>query len=1004
MNKIIALLLVFGLISSSYAQEGFPVNGPKQNETDITYAFTGVTLWVDYQTKVEQATLLVRNGRVLGYGVKIHIPAGSVVYPMAGKTIYPSFIELNSDYGMPEEKKAERDFFPQLESKKEGAYYWNESIQPERNASYYFKADEKKAGQYRSAGFGAVVSHVNDGIARGTGTLVSTGTDRNQAVMIASTVSSHFSFQKGSSNQTYPSSLMGSIALLKQSFLDAAWYKSAPVKDQVNLSLEAYNAQQELPHFFHTRDLLEILRADLVGDEYDYPFIMIGNGDEYQRIDALKATKAPVVVPVNFPKAYDVEDPYDAFNVSLKDMKHWELAPYNLKALQDHQIPFAVTTKGLEEPTSLIGNLKTAVKKGLTPENAIKALTYTPAQLIGQDHQIGALKSGYIANFIIVDGDLFGDGKLLQNWVQGKGYELANNTLDALAGKYELKIGRETHQLKITSEGGKVSGKIAVNDSVNIDLSLSVDLPLISFNFKAEGSEEAQRFSGHIDGDSWSGKGQKEDGVWIKWSATKTGDLDAKEKDKEERKETVLDWKASMFYPFEAYGWKEKPQQENTVFRNATVWTNEAEGVLTEADVWIKDGKIKAVGVDLKVDGDAKEFDAKGLHITSGIIDEHSHIAISRGVNEGGQNNSAEVSISDVVNSEDVNIYRQLSGGVTAAHLLHGSANPIGGHSALIKLRWGGTPEEMKIKNTPGFIKFALGENVKQSNWGQFNTVRYPQTRMGVEQVYYDAFMNAKKYEQAWKDYNALSKKEKATTNPPRKDLEMETMVQILNSQRFVSCHSYVQSEINMLMNVADSMGFTLNTFTHILEGYKLADKMKAHGAGGSTFSDWWAYKFEVNDAIPYNAAIMHRMGVVTAINSDDAEMARRLNQEAAKIVKYGGVSEEEAWKMVTLNPAKLLHLDNRMGSLKPGKDADIVVWTNNPLSIYAKAQKTYVDGRCYFDLSQDILTRNELAKERNRLIQAMIAAKNGGAPTQKGRRRRHHLYHCDDLGEEHNH
>jgi imidazolonepropionase-like amidohydrolase len=310
----------------------------------------------------------------------------------------------------------------------------------------------------------------------------------------------------------------------------------------------------------------------------------------------------------------------------------------------------------------------------------------------------------------------------------------------------------------------------------------------------------------------------------------------------------------------------------------------------------------------------------------------------------------------------------------------------------------------MKFEGADGFIKFALGENVKQSNWGDYERIRFPQTRMGVEQVFYDHFLRARAYEQEWEKYNSLSLSEKRKTQAPREDLEMNTLVEILNKERFITCHSYVQSEINMLMHVADSMGFTLNTFTHILEGYKVADKMKTHGAGASTFSDWWAYKFEVNDAIPYNASILADMGVVTAINSDDAEMARRLNQEAAKAVKYGNVSEEEAWKMVTLNPAKLLHLDDRVGSIKSGKDADFVLWTDNPLSVYAKVQQTYVDGRCYFDVEKDEALRKRNKAERARLIQSMLSDKAAGKPTQKVKKEHHILYHCDTLDENHNH
>ena len=369
-------------------------------------------------------------------------------------------------------------------------------------------------------------------------------------------------------------------------------------------------------------------------------------------------------------------------------------------------------------------------------------------------------------------------------------------------------------------------------------------------------------------------------------------------------------------------------------------------------------------------------------------------------MNEAGQAITAEVSIGDVINSDDINIYRQLAGGVTVSQLLHGSANPIGGQSALVKLRWGQSPEKMKIENADGFIKFALGENVKQSNWGDHHKSRFPQTRMGVEQVFYDAFICAKEYKANWQLYNAKSRKEKKKIDPPRVDLELEALAEILDTQRFITCHSYIQSEINMLMHVADSMGFRVNTFTHVLEGYKLADKLKKHGSAASTFSDWWAYKFEVNDAIPYNGAILHKQGVLTGFNSDDAEMGRRLNQEAAKAVKYGGVSEEEAWKFITLNPAKMLHLDSAMGSIKVGKDADLVLWTDHPLSVYTKVQQTYIDGIAYYDVERDKQLRKELVNEREKLIAKMLKAKKEGEETQKVKQKEKKLYECDTLEE----
>ncbi|MDP4265538.1 MAG: amidohydrolase family protein, partial [Bacteroidota bacterium] len=346
--------------------------------------------------------------------------------------------------------------------------------------------------------------------------------------------------------------------------------------------------------------------------------------------------------------------------------------------------------------------------------------------------------------------------------------------------------------------------------------------------------------------------------------------------------------------------------------------------------------------------------------------------------------------IADNLNPDDINIYRQLSGGVTTSHILHGSANVIGGQTQLIKLRWGANDDDLKFKGAAPFIKFALGENVKRSPsaiGNSSNNNRYPDTRMGVEQVLVDAFTRAKDYKKEWQDYNTakekLLKEKKPLTSlqAPRRDLELDALVEILDKKRFITCHSYITSEILSAMSVADRMGYKVNTFTHILEGYKVADKMKEHGANASTFSDWWAYKMEVQDAIPYNAAIMTRVGLNVAINSDDAEMARRLNQEAAKTVKYGGMSEDQALKMVTLNPAKMLHVEDRVGSLKVGKDGDVVVWSDNPLSIYAKSLYTIVDGTIYFDRERDAQMQKWVDTERARLIKKMNGEKRSGAP-----------------------
>ncbi len=352
------------------------------------------------------------------------------------------------------------------------------------------------------------------------------------------------------------------------------------------------------------------------------------------------------------------------------------------------------------------------------------------------------------------------------------------------------------------------------------------------------------------------------------------------------------------------------------------------------------------------------------------------------------QSVTSEVRIGDNLNPEDISIYRQLAGGVTSSHILHGSANSIGGQTQLIKLRWGMNDQDLKFKGADPFIKFALGENVKRTTSTQGNN-RFPDTRMGVEEVFMDAFTRASDYEKAMKE-------KKGTV---RRDLELDALVEIMNKKRFITCHSYVQSEITELMRVAEKFNFRVNTFTHILEGYKVADKMKEHGANTSTFSDWWYYKNEVIDAIAYNATIMHNVGLNVCINSDDAEQARRLNQEAAKSVKYGGMSEEDALKMVTLNPAIALHVADKVGSIKVGKDADIVIWSDHPLSIYAKPEKTIVDGIIYFDLDHDMQLRKQIAAERNRLVQKLLNEKRSGSPMAPATPSFQVLLGCGDHG-----
>ncbi len=1022
MRKILSIAVLLICALGLKAQETYPVNGTV--EKDIVYtALTNVSAHLSPTETLEKATILILREEIVAVGTDIKIPAGAVIHQLTGKHVYPAFIDLYSNLGMPNQKKREWSPSPQYDSNRKGAFGWNQALMADTDAASIYSTDQKSAESYRSLGFGAVLSHLNDGIARGTGTLVCLRNNESTDI-IKHRASAHFSLDKGSSSQKYPSSLMGSIALLRQFFYDAQWYGSTTSKIESNLVLEALNQQWELPWFIESESKWTALRADKIGDEFSKQFVIKGNGDEYQRLDELKASGATFIVPLNYPVAFDLTDPFLSRMVSLAEMKDWEMTPANLGLMEAKQIPFCITTFDLKDKKSFFPNLRKAVEYGLSKEAALNALTCTPAMILGVENQLGKIASSYKASFSIWDNDLFEkDASLLETWVSGERYKQDNwDELD-ISGTYNLTIEQTQYEIKL-KKGKKKSAAIshilingAEKDTLRGDLKVEQDNHLITMSFQLDKGPHPGivRLAGNIHTESriWDGKAQLEDGKWAEWVAVRQ----ASEVVKSEQDSLKADTKSKIelgeiWYPMSAYGWDSLPSAEIIHIKNATIWTCESEGKIENAEMLIRDGKILAVGsrIDMnnlfpKAQPTIKVIDAKGKHITPGIIDEHSHIAISRGVNESAQTSSAEVSIADVINPDDIDIYRQLAGGVTTSQLLHGSANPIGGQSAIIKLRWGRSAEEMKVEYAAPFIKFALGENVKQSNWGDFERERFPQTRMGVEQVFYDYFISAREYGERMEKYDSAQSGKKRKKNEkieaPRRDLELETLYQILKSERFITCHSYQQGEINMLMHVADSMGFRLNTFTHILEGYKVADKMAEHGAGGSTFSDWWAYKMEVKDAIPYNGALLWENGVVTAFNSDDAEMARRLNQEAGKAMKYGNVPEEEALKFVTLNPAKLLHLDEHIGSLKAGKDADFVIWSDHPLSIYAKAEKTFIDGICYFDDERDEQLRERMRLERARITQKMLGAKAKGEETRQPEMKPQKHYHCDTLGEE---
>ncbi|MEL6133361.1 MAG: amidohydrolase family protein, partial [Bacteroidota bacterium] len=624
-------VLIFG---SLWAQETFPINGIQDERTHAT-AFTNVTLHIAPGRIIENATLVIREEKIVAAGTNVPLPADATVMDMKGKHIYPSFIDPHTHYGMPEVKRAprSRNRTEQISPKTEGAYNANDAIKAQFDAISLFKGDEKFAKEMRNMGFGSVLTFRPDGIARGTSALVSLSNDNPNLTVIKGKASAHYSFNKGSSAQDYPSSIMGAIALLRQTYMDADWYGSQPHKKLYDESLRAWMATQEMPQVFEVRGKLNLMRADKVGDEFGKQYIIKCSGDTYQNLAEVKATGASLILPVNFPQAYDVTDPYDAMQVSLGQMKHWEMAPANPKILAENDITFAFTTDDLKHKKRFFPNIRKAIQHGLDKETALAALTTIPANMLQVSDMLGSLESGKIANLIITSGDIFdAKTKIYQNWVQGKPFVVNPLPEDDVRGTYELAVGELSFGLMIEGEPNKFKYTVTTNDTVKLPTTGAFKDGWLSLSFpEKKGAKEVIRIAGWHKDQMMKGEGQLANGTWISWSAKYIGETEKNQKQDRKRPDEAMTM-GEVIYPFKAFGVAKLPTAEDILFQNATVWTNESEGVLENTDVLVRDGKIAKVGTKLRA-GKARVVDATGMHLSAGIIDEHSHIALS-GVND----------------------------------------------------------------------------------------------------------------------------------------------------------------------------------------------------------------------------------------------------------------------------------------------------------------------------------------------------------------------------------
>lgn len=1015
--SLLSAALISAFAASSHADQTTPTQGIV-DKTPNLIALTGATVYTEPGKKLSNATVLIADGRISAVGTKISVPAGYQTIDASRYTLYPGFIDPYTQYGIkPAERSAPGSYrdAPVYKNDRKGGNASNDAIHAQQQWVSEFKPDSKAAAELRKLGFTTAQSARFDGIFRGQAFVSSLGDGIANELVLKANGPQFMAFSKGTSKQSYPSSLMGSIALIRQTLSDANWYNGAYGKTDTryfNSPIEFNAALQNLSHIdqsgaiFETSDDKSLLRAHQLLSEFKLTnAVMVGSGFEYVRRDEIKATGRSIILPLNFPAAPSVEQVADQVDVSLADLRHWERAPANPGELAKAGIPFALTTFKLKDTKQFWPNLRKAVKYGLSADKALAALTTEPARIAGVADRLGKIAPGYQADLVLADGDLFTDGAIVATWIRGRQHLITAVNPVSFAGEYQLNIAGKAVTIKLDGSGDKLAGNaklVSAADTKGVKLdNVTAAQQLLQFNVnlaELTGDKQIAQFSGQLVDNNLTGK-------WQLSGRTETVTAQRQATDKKSEAAKVANVDTTMLsqltFPNRAYGLPAKAKQQNVHIKNATVWTAEKEGVLENTDVIVRNGKFDKIGKNLATPSGFDVIDAKGMHLTPGIIDEHSHVAIEAGVNEGTDSVTSEVHIGDVLNPEDINLYRGLAGGTTTAQLLHGSANAIGGMAQVVQFRWGESADGLKMKAAPPSIKFALGENVKQSNWGDSFTSRYPQTRMGVETTVRDAFQAAKEYKATWAEYNKLSKRQRDDVAPPRTDYRLQTLVEILDKKRFIHTHSYVASEILMLMDVAEEMGFNITTFTHILEGYKVAKEMKAHGASASTFADWWAYKMEVQDAIPTNACLMAKEGLLVSINSDDAGLQRRLNQEAAKSVMYCGMDQHDALKMVTINPAIQLKIDGVTGSIKQGKQADFVLWNTNPLSVYSQAQQTWIAGTKYFDINTDKQLQQNLEAEKAALVQKVLGADDSAKAGDKDAYKQDEPeWHCEDQGD----
>jgi imidazolonepropionase-like amidohydrolase len=964
------ILIVCLLLPATASSQTARVAGIREH-TPSVFALKNARIITAPGTRIRRGTLVVRDGVIedVGRRAVVEIPADAWVVDLTGRTVYPGFIDVYTRYGLPETMPRDEQI------------HWNPQIRSHDRCATDFKPDVSLAASLRSQGFVAVQCVPAHGLIRGLSTAVGLGDgDANRQIARPDVLHSLSFRRSAGSPGGYPTSMMGAVALLRQTFLDAQWYEKAQQafaeqsglpRPETNLALDALATarKQGTPFMIETDDENGFWRASALAQEFDLNVWVRGSGKEYRRLQAVRETNLPVIVPVDFPKPPEVGTPEAAMTVALETLRQWYFAPENPARLAGAGVRMVLTSHG--SGNAFLNNLRTAVDRGLSPEEALAALTIRPAEMLGIEHRYGTLEKGKAASFFVTDGSLFDPPtKIIEVWVDGQRYAV-EAPVDDPKGAWEVDgfANLSGAVLRITGSVSRLRGEIEYQEKSTRLEQLKLDGPRLTMRFQGDavGREGLYRLSAHLGQDQLLGAGETNLGEFFTWTAAR---IEAEEEEEQEEKKspapaTVLDLPER--FPSMEYGFAAIPRQPEVVLiKNATIWTQGPEGLLVQADLLVTQGVISRTGRDIAVPRDALVIDAGGWHVTPGLIDPHLHTSILGGVNETGDAITSETRIADVLNGDNVWIYRLLAGGITSAALLHGSANPIGGQNAVIKMRWGQLPDELLIEDASPGLKMALGENVKQA------PTRYPNTRQGTEQLIRDALQAAVEYGESL-ERQALQ----PHGTPVRRDLQLEAILEVIQGRRKVHVHAYRQDEMLMMLRVAEDFGFTIASFEHTLEGYKIADELRDHGAAAVVWTDWSSFKVEAQDGILYNARLLDQVGVLTSLHSDNTLLSTRMNWEAAKTMKTG-VGEIQAMNFITLHPAKILGIDHRTGSLEAGKDADFVIWSGHPLSSFSIPLQTWVDGRKYFDREEDLRLREAVREERARIITRVLGQRHG--------------------------